>query len=1310
MLTGGYYFNPYRNRNLTIYSKDDKSTLTRMTALESMSFIENNIIDIKKFYKFIKDYRAKTYDEIIELLARYYNPYYNLDKFSDDTTIIDYKGKKIKGPTVTNIGKIYKLSELLELDKENLNMDNEWNTKIDIINKLSNDLIVKYNKIPYKLLINKYDRRNPIKEIDKQFIIDASLLASKKFINFIRKFNTMCPNIDYVINILYNGLDEPTKKPNPIKTMYNTGTIKYFYELLRMIDIDNLDINSIHNALNQKHDFANMGNILNNPKNMDDLDNIQKLFTNAHISNISQIIHNIIRKDSIRIVNAISFETVKTKFNELTEKTLFILIKNLIQEIINENSNIITIYTDKKKNQEPTFQVMYNFILQTLIREQKIVINKNNKLDMKKFKGKYDMLIKYINLLKKKYLFGNVYDKIHNSSLPKYTDIVSKFLQIYNIIFDLVNGNEEENEKIYSNFIQQIDIDRSENEFINVSAIYVKIIEYYNAQLNNLLNNDNEILNIVNDFYTLQCKFIIPETNKPVINYCNDVIELILRKIHVIRKNNDLNELTQYLVTRGASIDVEDIIDNLESNIEVISKNIGTVGAKNKFEIILNSINNELSDNIPRIKYYYIFMLELIEIIYHVKKISEFFASPNAFNLGSIITYIYFIDLYKTDPLFVSKDTIIENMFFEPNVPHNGQPSYYSNKYTYINDQIAQYLDYSYKSVGYESVFNVIPDCMESTTRDFINVMILNDEIKNIDTSKLPKTTHPDILAFYNKYKSLDQHYDNSIIRQDWIKIFNTTIKNELKNRYPNYEFYHTNRSHQFQDIKSNFFNFTNVLMIIFGFNGTIIGETESKQKEECKGKMEEIMKLFYKNGTINFEYLGGSLKMMVSIGDLTFEIRYGHSLMSSSGLGRMDLSTIIDNQLFNKLPYSYTQSFYSNEYYNFNQFIISENPNHVTNFSVLQFLYRFIESEKTNNLDPYLQQIGESQSAFVRKIESIIINEKFGEKIIEVLDRFKCLGNYVYFLISSPSFNEKKKNTQILLKINNVVDHIINSNVEAYFNLEIDNLLLFVKELMNKLPDEDKFKLIKYIIKTHSDKIGLLLDVFTFKLQNEIYLLFEILSIYNFETSPVIDIIKLFYIRSNDLYLNMTDNELYDSILNNVLILSNNKTIKFACDNCVKLIKGMKEINNKSMMNNKDILYAFTKLLQYSFKPSDGIFDLVKIVQVFISKNVPVNFYIMLCHINYKIPTNINNMSFVIRITELLNILSNTKQNEISKQKQISEYIKEYSKLLDRIILYRITSDRQKIIINEQQGGVYNNYYKQKYQKYKSKYLKLKN
>ena len=1242
---GGYYVYPYVDK---IFLSEESLMIN-----DQIKFIDLTYkINIEMFYGFIQSSESKSYDDVIKFLARYYNPYYNIEKIFERYTLID------------TFGNVINTSSKNIMDKEILMIDN------DLKFRLNNDLkSVNYeymNNFPYEKLLNQL---RPDSDPNILNLFDAALLRSNKLIEFIRDFQPMCPEIESMIGVLYNKFNEPTKFNNPFKIMYDIGSFDIILKILR---------NGLINNFRYPTDEIFLKNYKNGLERIYDnnsLDKFENLFSNDYYKNIIADLHYLLKDNFIKIVNAMSYDAINTIFKRLSEVNLLGVIKNIITNIISENIQL-------KNNYDGFIKVINNIKLGANVENIIIKFNLINLPDS----NKKNLLIIIKNLLKKiQITYKNDNEKI--ILFNKYIILILKLsaCEIYynglslnkNEIIDIFSELLKSDEKL-KKFIDSIQI----NPMITIINTHRNVINFFNEKLNVIKNGDNYIENIISKFNELICKFNIRDSK---LYFCEDIVKLIVDEIINIGGEFIDNQLN-----------VRTIITNIPS-----FKNISTKEFRIK-DLLLNDILIKINDEIddiktPAMKYYFKFICELSIILYYINKINICFNNNCNYklNIGNIIAHIYMLDLFNNPALFVSRSTIVKNIYMQNNI--NDQNNLNKNIVGY-KDQLMEFIVPNYRSVGYNSTSGV-SDCLESTIRDFINVMILSGP-SVIDINLLPQETNTAILNFYSKYNKLEQHYSDNL-RKEWVEIFNTEIKTKLEKKYAGQAttFFHDDRPFKFQDMKSNFINFTNAIMIIFGNKNTTSLELDNAENE-CAEIIKNIVTMFKKECYI--EFLDSN--MIFTIDDkLIFKIVLGHSYLEDiknyDFILLDDFKNDFNGSIFNQLM--------TNNYNNIVE---------LQSCDIIGILYNY----KYNNQNILVKKLFKS----IKLIKYFINNNLFDLylKYLFLYSNKKVILSVLLKIIDDLDVNKRaeyiesiKKN---IIKYDTVIDYYL-----FKLDMYIDKELLLISNIMNT---EGNNKIMEIIIMNNIDQIEKLINFFIVNLIDSIDLLVD--GINRYIKKHTLNIIKLFSIsqwlsyHTNNYLENVIANnytQLYDDILETLSKIKNNG-ITYLCDNPIDLIISIR--NHK--FNNKVTNDFFKICDSYSRQNIDDIYNVnnenIKQISVnFFNDMVPYDFYLLLCHFNnnfddisacidqiYPHLKKINTFTYKKLYLDNLSLeIKKYKYNIYNEEEDEEEYDDEEEDEEEEdnneekeggVIKY--------LIANNQQGG----YYK-KYIKYKNKYLRLK-
>jgi hypothetical protein len=1285
MKKGGYYNYPYID---DMFSDEEKTIINEIKNDPNTKFIDNNYkINIQKFYEFIVLSKTRSYEEMIKFLVNFYNPYYDLDKINNKYTLIDVNSKVINDDF--EVGNTHNGKPKIIVD------DNLYFTPF-------NEQEFKISVLPYEKLL----RHNNIHTYPNILnTIDAAILKKDNFIKNIKQFGQLCPEIESLIDIFYNNLYEPTQRNNPVKIMYDIGIIDVFFNILindtaylnKFVQMPQKLFSDMYakgiSLLNEK---------INEGKKKDwrtgytklKLPNLQELFSISHKSVYDFVVKNInltFQPYYQRIINNISYETLNILFKNLSNKSLIVVIRDMIDDILLQNKKIetdlvnlreniksITIKHDVIKIIDKTKLIdvtiieanqLYSNIKKVYDRMKKIGIGIQKELSSEKDSIRQEIL------KDRKRLFNNNkinFDKYILSSLGKikmgnvYSILLNKEQSI-SLISDIdVLLNNITNDE----FIMGIDniSKNTGNDFIDFINMYLEVFNICDKHLLILKNDNRRIYEIINQFNDLVCKFKIADNE---LHFCEGIIKLIIDQIIDINASNHPS-LPMNMDIKTVDIIMKSLNMIIPSFNNVLLREFGS--GKSSLANILIEINNEIDPiETPEIKYYFKFICELLSIFYYIARINNFFKDIEC-NVGTTIMYIYFIDLCKNQPKYVSKTSVIDKLYNCLDMS-NHLPSY--------GEDILKYLEERLTSIGYNTSSGV-PDCMESAIRDFINVMIFNQNEININL--LPPTTNKEIYNFYEKYNKLSLHYAD-YLRIEWIEIFNNRIKQELESKYPGTasKFFHTEKASKYVDMKSNYVNFTIVLMIIFGID--LKSDINDYKEDECINILTNIIENF--NKSANIEINSGIMKIIIDT-EKIFNINIGHSYMENT---RENLIYFVDRDFeidFNKSTYF--------------KFFLSTNQLTITPSNIPIILY--------NNMINYDMNIRRGP---IKSIENMMVEKEFiqyfinDKNLIELYLKFlfkysknKKILSALTTMLDNNNVEEKNK---IITMIN---QHLISHKSEYdmdIFLLQFNEFWKFQPAIILQqllIPKNNSNKdMVKYIIEVNSQDNKFLIPIiqffvlyansyidefikevnnykFDFKLKIKLNKLFRFKLWYD---SNILPPVYLKYIE--DIYEG-NDREYFRN-LKKILESLNNEKIKYipSKSDCIELINAID--TNKFTSETIQIFDSVTQ--------TSGWID--SVIDTFIKKMVPYNFYILLAkNDNYNIKYRQNVSKFV---SEVLHIVNSDKWQ--SSEEKDDRY---FSGLVNYIQRYL---DHE---TGEQFGG--NKKYYKKYMKYKTKYLKLRN
>lgn len=1344
---GGYY---YDKNIIVILSEIVKKFIDTITKQNNFKFIDSDYtINVKKFEAFLEDYKDKNYDEIMQFIIAYYNPFDNFNNEKQQYIMFDYKGLPINEPNIQYIGMSGIEQKCIQIDENLVFQKYECPNNTALFRHRQDKL--SYLEILQSLRMDDDICKN-IHVINKWNIIQAALLYRYDFFPFFRQFSEMNPDIEELYDMFYNNFNELTSRPNPLKNMVDTATIHYFFELLQdenFMNLFNKLSTNTKNFLIMNNEFAKIEIENANTSKIvkDDWQKIleSKNFNEKYIDqkeiidtykDIANLIYNKLESQNQRITNSISIKTIHTAFEDLKDMSLFVLVKSFCLSAINECEKIIKIINDmlinitKIKNKKiidvftyiSNYEKVFFYDLMIKTDEQNQISLKNfRKILLEKIKQSKNLnettktfilnFGTYVDLIYMKTLINDLYIMMNPKSIftMKYTDV-----KIGNQIKYVI-----ENFQAYDGYITNgINLEEFTKEVQDTYQLYSKLIELLKKYLEELVSNNDYINDIDNVFYNLDDRFT---TNANNIFFHKKIIKAIMSKIGNIPNYDYLDEITKYYVLFNRTFDFNVFVEKIPVFHDVLNKELGIYDTTNSkpnilFSTVLNKINVEIfSPNKRPINYYAIFITSLAKIFYLVNKINKYFTlDMHPLNVANTIPYAYVSKLLERVPSYSSINTVAQGLFGNLKITNDKMRINYD-----LISRIDNFLVPIYKSVGYNNASGV-PDCMESAIRDLINILILEDNKLNVE--KLPDKTIKEVRQFYDKYNTLAKHYSINLdekLRTDWVKIFNTVIKNALAKKYPDHIFFHMDRNNEYQDIKSSFINFTNVLMIIFGNDSTTSLEYDNA-KNDCSKILSLIIDKFQKNATIDFE--GYNNKMIIKFNNkLVFDIHDGHSSMNQSVTDFKDLANIVINYVPQNMPLLIRLDDYD-EWTTVSQWKKEDFP-----WKFVVFFYNnrearhpifMIHKKNINSIINFLK-ICEKHKCALLFIKNINFDDA---KMSYVYDILLSLPNIQKYL------SQYKINFLYKIVFRDNYEYLNNST--KYSEKQINSFFDFVEAIYEKSDTQNKKKILKDIIDDNIGQLECLLAIFMEKKynKNKIYGLFETALLnYKFMNQYTIDIIKMFFIPYRlQLFSEITEDSQYqeydnftcnyiDSWISNFdKINENGKKIIYSCDkpsNIVKAIKNKKNISD-------EILEEIRKAIIYNDGIIDNKLDINRVFTKFALFVVPFNLIYFLRYINpdifAKLGLDKGKPFFVIHIIGNFQSQNPVVQAYVKKiAKEMRDEFKIYEGQVEKLLKGQWkggSRSSKKIFHNNHPNEMYYYKYYYKYYKYKQKYLSLLN
>lgn len=1322
LLDGGYYFRIDTKKKIKKYDQINKFINDHIATNKDNIFDINLIYDVimNKFYKKKNDEGSElTYDEKIEYIEFFYDPYPDLKKYATHQRILDrnsiyiYNTQNIKIKNTSNVKGLYIDNNLgiTEFSDNEIYLKYDPKTDIDIA-----DI--------YSRIAGVYASESGLGLKVKSDIINAAICDKKNFVNFFMDFNGIVNNTKALTNMFFNDLGESTNRTNCLKIMYDTATINVFFNLFYYYTETNNDTANI-----QEKDFFSIIKFIKDAKlSVTDNDYFTTMTEkikekNAICGELFNSIYGDFKMHNYYdiITNSISIEQNRSKLKNLSKIYIFPLIKTFISEVIIKNNSYIKKYADFIEDTETVLfssnfsqikQYVKNYI-NSLNNDNRSAQNKMQENNNNIVLGKFIQLIQIQKKIRNYEKFNRNSIFLNNNFIQEMNDKIKQvfFTGIVNEIPDFL----EENLNFYA------------QEIKNTLNSYISILKYTNIKLNMMVQNYQILQDIVDNFNDLNTDLIdkiIEKQQKKTIqkirNICfsHDFLNMITGYI-VNFGDDNYHNLYNELVNNDKTIDYIAIIKDLPAFNDVINLNIGTENGSNSFLVILEDISKNLSSEInPKEKYFSGFISDIMSIIYYVNRIDNSFFPPSQtknykkFNIAKIIPFIYFSRLLKTAPLYASYVTL-----FNPIL--DIKFSNHMKEYKFLDE----YLQSSYKSIGY-TYDTGVPDCVESTVRDFINFLIMSPN-GNLETRKLPTDILPEVKSFYEKFRDLDSQYDVAS-RIEWIKIFNNQIRKKLTDKYSVKDAYFFNNvpSSKYNDIKSSFIIFTNVLMIIFNIDEKT-PLTYHAAQSICKNFILEIISKFNTQYKTNIIFKNDAQNtMQMNIDDMIFKIYDGHSLLESNN-DRLNFYDIIKKykskiilKLFDTpyIPDNFTNYIYADE-----NIIYSKIYPDIKFIVFCLFLTGAIFNPRnfTDRSNPLYIDNNSSDINEIEKIKTAKIYMKIFEelKVTQIFMK-NCMSNSVSDLhnlfVNIPNINKyiQDKDFSNLFKYYFEINQYAADNI---YNIdENDKITSFIENIITKemsSSEKNPEKIIEMIIFENIEWLEYLFSYLgTDRNRNNFFkktLLGMILDkMSNMKNIPEIDVIKLFYDLGmiKELQINIPDNiytrvknknvknvkSLTKPILSDLLDLMTSKDY-IVYENVIYIMEKLRQnpniyfssnitvemINNlRSGTRSREFLYNFVMALKKNFLINNNkMIDIPNVLKDFLYHFVPSKIVRSLYYIsagvnNYNDPKYIN----IFKRKDLVN-------NLIEKLKILDSVIgsKDYSYIYNFYKIYLLCDNMDK-------------------------------
>lgn len=1005
-------------------------------------------------------------DDIINFMDVFYNPLINFNKLVKDTN--NYVKILIDDTNVILSGRIdtakthasyivyrnnnYVVERVMPSKSEDKSNPYAFTstqlTDIGIRNDISSTKI-------YGIINNMYNSDN----YTNISIINGLVLTKNNFISYIKKFIPANKDIEYLLDIFFNQNNEITAQYNAVKYMVESNTIDILFSILRdeqntqMMQSLFANVNydtkrELYNKLTiMTHDNMDEQMLLFMEKmnNYIDDENRDKIAKCVNVFSLSDsfnklkrttntdIIYNIINDIKSRVdIKLLEYEPlVEALVNNINVmKHINPIIKNEI--IVNDtdvqlfNKFLVTLGKYLNNSKDPQIKNKAKLIFYVLY----LHVNDEINISGTKLKNIFDFIIRtYYNM------FYEFSDKVNNDQAYKNMkkNDASKQEELWVItLFDSVNWNMHDIDDLNEQFELII------NNYL--SSNYNLLIIFSN-HLNYFLDNENkqEMDQIVFEFNALERKY---EKKGKNIEISKDITDIIFNKVMLDEYPDKNNKLLAILRSILGKLDL-----SYDINLD-------------KLILDVNNFNEHVEKNLN--EYYFDFLKELYKILYYISKVNTLFEGEQNLRIGDNIFMVYFSQLMESNIQFVSKRSIMGKLLkIHPyNITEINDDNSYGAEFL-----LQRYLFTPYTTVGYKRVNNEIPDCMESAMRDFINVLIFDNDQININ--KLPSTTLPSVKAFYSKYNTLYKQHklnrdDDNNLRLEWLSILNIDIYKILKTKYPDVDmesFFNYYRNYYVVDIKSCMYNFTIFITIMLGIDADIELNYTEENKDKISQTLSDIIKLFYDNSSINF--LNDIVNTMTLSIDNAHEFRIydGHSKMIKRESFQYssfikEISKVTD-KLNNTLFFTFLDApnFLTNTLYQENSFIVhNETTGQSKKYAPMEYLLIIFNLLNEQNARFIMDEMSEIVLDYVMEynLNDIFYGSYFFKSIPQSIYYRKYLENTIHLTVKLPSTQDYyvvSPNESVSL---DDIIHIFNDYVGGNIKMALEkNREKFVKDIL---------------------------------------------------------------------------------------------------------------------------------------------------------------------------------------------------------------------------------------------------------------------
>lgn len=1176
-------FNLLQNHQL--YETDDmdnnlptKYEDIKLSDIIKIKLIESAILNNEFLDKFRYMYSYNTYKDIETLINKYFNHLNSLTindnpvKTMMNTDTIHLLLKLLHKPNDIN-REILKLLEPIT-DKDNSEIKLQQLLFNGFQNNESDNHLINLNKLTTYIAdyftqnnseFESIAKFNSMNELNKYMIrLDKFSISiyAKHYVNFLIK------NFDDEIKICKSQISKlESEKTSFIReysaTINNANITKYkdnlnsFFKNMGSL-ISKMKSNKITTDELNLVVFANyVNNILKVMNDTLDYTQLESLISYIDRINIS------IKKSKTEIIDILKEYLQIPKLSEDDIETNIDVIKTNISSLNNklskDNPQIITPETTHKTTEEieklnHTFK-MLNYVKNIIIELDKDIITniENIHNTYSCFDFKESNILNVENIMVKKKLIGFC-DNINQNIIDNIISNIEK--NIKESPFNTTDIIKEE--------ISKINLFKKTNDEWVFGSLYASKIDNGTGdanEFNDKINNINNIINKPLDNYKRE--FII-EITKLLIN--------IYKTDHYIyKKKKDFNTnlgigfgtlITYIYIYRLFKTDLYSNKRNIFMNLINIDRVI-----KVDYKAITNTIKTphnpfDEQNNIVTIlkeintKKFFTYNLKKYVEDMHVlcaktdlDDIELYQRNDSSDDSSDDSSYKPRLDRYDIDIYeFTHEIFDISYNFLKFEKTTEVSQNILKNRYSVLKFLVNKYCiipDGVYVPADYYKIYKNgtrIPDCVETTILNFINILIFKNNMLNIDS--LPASTMTEIINFYKKFNTINKQ-DNINAHEELLYLFNDHIRPILQQKYATKEppifadyIWHDRtlyNNKQFGDIKSNFINITQILTLIFFGKDALndvnivhgkIGFANKQTQQWVTLQFKKINDLFPEN-TITIHEINTQKDKKLAYTHIV--INNTHSLIMYIGHATVELLNVnkkITPELFNnyiiKIPnmlnYTTFNSLYldksdDDDVYRFKNIITKILRLEYSNYNIQQILNLILSTDiqsmisfdednedyKVEDKVNYIIKKVKTKLLFTKNFLNIMAYSKFLLSDIVKLISTYIFNNYLPYIYYNLEYNaydmihphkHKLKNLKILQQVLTIIDNIFYIlGMEKIFMEYICNQYITYNEdpLMNssyKISLLTSFKKCLNMFLTGDFKITS--DIFTFSKDNQ--------------------------------------------------------------------------------------------------------------------------------------------------------------------------------------------------------------------------------